>query len=180
MSLRAKAGLWAALVLLAIAAAAAISWFQNRDPALPDGYSADAQAATVIRVVDGDTITVDLDGDEQRVRLLNIDTPESVHPTEDDECGGAEASDRLSELLAPGDDVVLEFDRERYDQYDRLLAGVFSDETFVNEQLAREGWGEPVVFEPNDRFIEQIESAWSQAQHEKSGQFSPQLGCLTE
>ena len=172
--------MWLGIVVLAILVAGVLSWLQNREPAVPEGLSAEAQAASMVRVVDGDTIVVYLAGVEERVRLLNIDTPETVHPHEDVECGGPEASDRLSELLEPGDDVFLEFDLERRDRYDRLLAGVFTDEMFINEELAREGWGEPVIFEPNDRFMAQVESAWSEAEADQAGLFSPQLGCAPD
>lgn len=178
MSTPRKLLLWAAVVLLAVLAAAVLNWLQNRDPVLPDGYSPDAEAAALVRVVDGDTIVVDLAGAEERVRLLNIDTPETVHPQEDVECGGPEATERINELLEPGDVVVLEFDQELRDRYDRLLAGVFAEDgAFINEQLAREGWGEPAYFAPNDRFLEQIEAAWESAEAEAAGLFSPELAC---
>lgn len=168
---------WLAMVLLAVLTAAIISWFQNRQPDVPEGFSSEAEVATLVRAVDGDTIVVELAGEEERVRLLNIDTPETVHPSEDVECGGPEATERINELLQPGDYVVLEFDQERRDHYDRLLAGVFSDEVFINEQLAREGWGEPVYYAPNDRFLHQIEEAWAAAQAQRAGIFSAGLDC---
>src|SRR5699024_1114371 len=122
MSTKQKLMLWAAVVLLAVIAAAILNWLQSRTPEVPRGHSPDAEAATVVRVVDGDTIVVDLAGVEERVRLLNIDTPETVHPHQDTECGGPEATEQINELLEPGGMVVLEFDEERRDQYDRLLA----------------------------------------------------------
>lgn len=179
MSVRTQVGFWAAVVLLAVLAAAAVFWLQNRQPQVPDGYSNNAQAATLVRVVDADTLVVDLAGVEERVRLLNIDTPETVHPDETVECGGPEASERISELLTPGDVVVLEFDQEVRDQYDRLLAGVFADDVFINERMAREGWGAPAHYAPNDRFLEQIEAAWESAEADAAGIFSPELDCAT-
>ncbi|MGO1524027.1 MAG: thermonuclease family protein [Nesterenkonia sp.] len=177
MSTTRKLLLWAAVVVLAILAAAALNWLQNREPEVPDGHSPDAEAATVVRVVDADTIVVERAGVEERVRLLNIDTPETVHPNEEVECGGPQASERISELVEPGDVVVLEFDQEVRDQYDRLLAGVYVDDVFINERLAREGWGEPAHYAPNDRFLEQIEAAWESAEAEEVGVFSQELDC---
>src|SRR5690625_6982780 len=69
MSVRTQVGFWAAVVLLAVLAAAAVFWLQNRQPQVPDGYSNNAQAATLVRVVDADTLVVDLAGVEERVRL---------------------------------------------------------------------------------------------------------------
>ncbi|NDK32181.1 thermonuclease family protein [Nesterenkonia sp. Hz 6-5] len=131
----------------------------------------------MVRVVDGDTIVVSMEGEDERVRLLNIDTPETVHPTEPVECGGPEASAAISQLLSPGDVIVLEFDQQLRDRYDRLLAAVFVEDVFVNERMAREGWGEPAYYAPNDRFLAVVEQAWAQAREENAGVFSPQLVC---
>lgn len=171
--------LWLCAVLLTVVVAAAVHWLREPEHLLSDGFSPNAETATVVRVVDGDTIVVEVSGVQERVRLLNIDTPETVHPDIDVECGGPESAERLNDLVNPGEVVVLEFDQERRDHYDRLLAGVFTEELFINEQLALEGWGEPVHYPPNDRFLEPIESAWEQAEAEAVGVFSEELGCAT-
>lgn len=160
------------MIAVVIVLAAVFSWWQDREPSVPDGFSEDAAAAELVRIIDGDTIVVELSGQEERVRLLNIDTPETVHPEEPVECGGPEASEAIGEMISPGDELVLEFDQERRDQYDRLLAGVFADEVFVNEELARQGWAEPAYYAPNDRFLDQIEDAWAQAESEGAGVFT--------
>lgn len=82
----------------------------------------DEQLHRVIRVVDGDTVMVDIDGGES-VRVIGIDTPETVHPNKPDECGGAEASATAKDLLE-GKSVAVVFDESqgRHDKYDRLLA----------------------------------------------------------
>ncbi|WP_150462124.1 thermonuclease family protein [Nesterenkonia ebinurensis] len=169
--------MWLGVILLAILVAGALSWWQNRPPELPEGFSDDAAVAELVRIVDGDTIVVELDSGEQRVRLLNIDTPETVHPNQPVKCGGPEASAAIAELISPGDLVVLEFDMEIRDHYDRLLAGVFTEEVFINEELAAQGWAEPVYFAPNGRFLPVIEEAWAQAEADGVGLFSPDLGC---
>lgn len=172
-----SAGLWLVLVLSAVILAAALTWWQNRPLEVPDGFSEDAAAAELIRIVDGDTIVVTLEGEEERVRLLNIDTPETVSPQAPVECGGPEAAEAIGALLSPGDVVVLEFDQEQRDRYGRLLAGVFTDEVFINEQLALQGWGEPAYFAPNDRFLATIEDAWAQAEQRGAGLFAEDMGC---
>ena len=93
-----------------------------------------------------ETRVVELDGQEERVRLRNIVTPETVHPGRPVECMGPEATERMNELVGPGDQLILEFDQERTDRYDRLLAGVYADEVLLNEQMARDGFGAPVLF----------------------------------
>lgn len=169
---------WLAIVVAVILLAGVVSWFQGagQDDA-SDGPSDEAETGTVVRVVDGDTLVVDVDGEEERVRLLNIDTPESVHPTEPVECLGPEASEHMESLVSPGDPVMLEFDEERLDRYDRLLAGVWSQDVLLNVQMARDGFGAPVYFAPNDRFLDAVEEAWSMAEAEGVGVFAEDLEC---
>ena len=89
------------------------------DAGLPDGAN-----ATVVRVVDGDTLIAELGGTETRVRLIGIDTPESVDPRRPVECFGKRASQRLADLLPVGTPLRLERDAEERDRYQRLLAYV--------------------------------------------------------
>ena len=126
--------------------------------------------ATVVRVIDGDTIVVRRDGQEETVRLLNIDTPETKHPNKAVQCLGPEATQALETLLRPGDDVVLRYDLERTDKYGRTLAGVFEDEVLVNAEIARLGLGVPVVFDPNRRFYPEVLAAWNEAEGEQADQ----------
>jgi micrococcal nuclease len=80
--------------------------------------------ATVTKVVDGDTIDVSYDGATHRVRLLNVDTPETVDPQKPVECLGPEASDYLKRRIPAGTEVRLERDVEERDGYGRELAAV--------------------------------------------------------
>lgn len=103
----------------------------------------------VTRVVDGDTIVV---GDE-RVRLIGIDTPESVQPGAPVECYARRASAFL-ERLVEGRRVRLELDAEERDRYGRLLAYVYRDDLFVNAELVRRGYASVATFPPNVRHVE--------------------------
>ena len=109
-----------------------------------------AVTATVVRVVDGDTIVVRIYGAEETVRYIGIDTPE---PYRDGEpaCYSLEASLRNEELLA-GKEVTLIPDSEDRDRYDRLLRYVYVDDVFVNEVLVREGYAETLSIPPNDTY----------------------------
>lgn len=137
----------------------------------------EGDAATVLRVVDGDTVDVDRGGEEVRVRLLNIDTPETKHPNKAVQCMGPEATRRLEELLERGDRVVLQYDEERTDRYGRTLAGVFEGGSLVNAEIARAGLGVPVVFEPNRRFYPEVVAAWNEAEERQAGLNQPNLEC---
>lgn len=131
----------------------------------------------VTRVVDGDTIDVTVDGDERRIRLLNVDTPETVDPDEPVECMGAEATAFLEDLLPVGTPVTLEYDQEREDRYGRDLAGVFLDDVLVNAEIARAGLGVAVLVEPNDRFLAEVSRAQQEAEAEQVGLFDPAIDC---
>lgn len=133
--------------------------------------------AVVTNVVDGDTIDVRYEGEEQRVRLLNIDTPETVDPSRDVECLGPEASDYLTGLLPVGTKVKLEFDQELHDRYGRLLAGVFLNETLINAEIARQGLGAAVLYEPNDRFYDEVDAASEEAFKAKAGLYDEDFEC---
>ncbi|WP_315093239.1 thermonuclease family protein [uncultured Cellulomonas sp.] len=133
--------------------------------------------AVVTNVVDGDTIDVRYEGEEQRVRLLNINTPETVDPDKDVECLGPEASDYLKHLLPAGTKVKLEFDQELHDRFGRLLAGVFLNGTLVNAEIARQGLGAAVLYEPNDRFYDEVEAASQEAFDAKQGLYDEAVEC---
>lgn len=106
---------------------------------------------TVVRVVDGDTIVARLPSGDESVRLIGIDTPESVDPRRPVECFGVEASNRTAELLPKGTPVRLERDVESRDRFGRLLAYVhrIDDGTFVNLALVRDGYAQPLTIPPN-------------------------------
>ena len=110
-----------------------------------------AGTATVERVVDGDTIRVRIKGREERVRLVGIDTPESVKPGTPVQCFALAASARTKALLPKGSAVRLVRDVEERDRYGRLLAYVYRarDDLFVNLALVREGYAVVLTVPPN-------------------------------
>ena len=129
------------------------------NPALPDGHG------IVDHPVDGDTVDVAIAGDVERVRLIGIDTPESVAQDRPVECFGPEAKARLAELLPEGTEVRLERDVEARDRYGRLLAYVFraGDDLHVNLRLVEEGFAEARRFEPNVAHQAELDQAEAQA-----------------
>jgi micrococcal nuclease len=106
--------------------------------------------AQVVRVVDGDTIVVSLDGRRERVRYIGIDTPESVRPDTPVQCFAERAAARNGALVA-GRRVTLRTDVEERDRFGRLLAYVSRDEPprFVNAALVREGYATTLTIPPN-------------------------------
>ena len=91
-------------------------------------------------------------GDE-RVRLIGVDTPESVKPGTPVECFAREASAFL-EKLVEGRRVRLVLDVEERDRYGRLLAYVYRDDLFVNAELVRRGYASVATFPPNVRHVD--------------------------
>lgn len=135
-----------AVVVVALTAAlvgsAATGWWVGE-------HAAATTTALVVDVVDGDTIVVELpNGTLDTVRLLGVDTPETVHPERGVECFGPEASAFTKHHLL-GRRVVLERDVEARDLYDRRLAHVIVAGVLFNEVLVRDGYARVLVIAPN-------------------------------
>jgi micrococcal nuclease len=111
-------------------------------PRVPAKDFSKATAHKVLRVIDGDTVILNLDGDETRVRLIGVDTPETKHPEKPVERYGQEAARFLTNLLQ-GKSVYVEYDQDKTDKYGRALAYLFRapDGLFVNLEIIRQGYG---------------------------------------
>jgi len=134
-----------------------------------------AANATVVRVVDGDTIVARVDGVEEKVRLIGIDTPETKKEDSPVECFGPEASAYTESLLPEGMAVHLERDVEARDRYGRLLAYIYlTDGTFVNLAIVREGFANVLTIPPNVTHADQFVAAARAAQAADAGLWS---GC---
>lgn len=118
-----------------------------------DGGGSDpaAASATVVRVIDGDTIEARVDGRTEDVRYIGVDTPETVKPDTPVQCFGPQAS-HFDHRLMEGRHVRLVFGVERRDVYGRLLAYVYLGHRFVNAMLVRRGLARMLTIAPNDRY----------------------------
>jgi len=127
--------------------------------------------ATVVRVVDGDTIVVRITGRDENVRILGIDTPETHKPDSPVECFGPEAAARLGELLPKGTVVRLVRDVEARDRYDRLLAYVYRDQDglFVDLAMVTDGFAGTLTISPNVAHREELERAAADAKAAQRG-----------
>jgi endonuclease YncB( thermonuclease family) len=109
----------------------------------------EAVAVEVQRVVDGDTFVAVVKGRRERIRVIGVDTPESVDPNRPDEPYGEEASDFAKHYLN-GETVRLAGDAEPRDRYGRMLAYVWlRDGTFWNALLVAEGYAQQLTIPPN-------------------------------
>ena len=143
--MRSVRGLRVAVVGVSLCVAGAV-W------ALTGGGAAPFSSGTVVRVVDGDTIIVRGPGGRtEDVRLIGIDTPETVDPRRPVGCYGPQAS-AFTKHLVTGLPVTLRYDRELHDRYGRVLAYVWLSgprPLFVNAELVRRGYARSYPFPPN-------------------------------
>ncbi|MGY2001728.1 thermonuclease family protein [Blastococcus sp. SYSU DS1024] len=137
----------------------------------------DTTWATVAEVVDGDTVDVRYDGDIHRVRLLNVNTPESVDPDQPVECLGPEATAWLEERLPAGTEVRLERDAELQDGYGRELAAVFVGDELVNAEIARAGLGVAMSVGGNTKYLPPVQAAQAEARAAGRGLYAPEVEC---
>ena len=125
-----------------------------------------AEKALVARVIDGDTIQL---ADGRKVRLIGVDTPETVHPQKEVEYYGKEASDFTKSMLE-GKEVYLEYDIQPTDKYGRTLAYIWlSDGTLFNELLVLKGFAQVATFPPNVKYVERFTAAQKQAIEANAG-----------
>lgn len=128
----------------------------------------DLAPATVTRVVDGDTIVVEISGREYKLRYIGINTPEVVDPRRPVECFGQEARDYNEELVL-GRTVGLEKDLSETDEFGRLLRYVWIGDEMVNATLVREGYAQASAYPPDVKYQDLLSSLQSEAAGEGRG-----------
>lgn len=128
----------------------------------------------ISEVVDGDTVKVEFaNGDTESIRLLLIDTPESVHPNKPVQPFGKEASDYAKGVLQEGDVVTLEKGNPERDKYDRLLGYIWIDDVNFNQLMIEEGYARVAyVYEPNTKYLEEFEQAEKDAKSKEENIWS--------
>ena len=125
----------------------------------------------VTRVVDGDTVRVLIDGQDTAVRLIGIDTPETVAPNRSVECAGPEASVYAEQLMS-GQDVYLELDESQgtYDNYNRSLAYVWlEDDLMVNLAMIDAGLAEEYTYDDRYTYQQRFQQAEQEAKDDLRG-----------
>lgn len=166
------------LVLLLLAVVAAGLGAQRSgllDRAGDDADDGPGRATTgrVVKVVDGDTIHVQLGSAREKVRYIGVDTPETKHPTKGLQCFGERAS-QFNAQLVDGERVRLVRDVEERDRYGRLLAYVYRarDGLFVNAELARQGFATVLTIAPDVRHAGDFVAAARDAREHGRGLWS--------
>lgn len=156
---------------------AGISFYLSKYPQQPSQVAADITFGgyRVTEFVDGDTITVDMNGRKERVRMIGVDTPETHDPRKSVECFGQAAADYTRQLI--GNDMVrLEADElsSNRDRYNRLLRYVYtSDNKLVQAEIIKNGYGFAYVSFPFSK-LEEFRRYESEAERQQLGLWS---GC---
>ena len=133
-------------------------------------------SATVLYVTDGDTLHVDIGGNDLKVRLIGIDTPESVHSdSSKNTVWGTYASDYTKSLLEEGQTVYLEYDVGIEDKYGRTLAYVWLKEdtsdimNMLNAKLLADGYAVDKEYKPNRKYTQQFHEIRVNAENSNTG-----------
>ena len=126
----------------------------------------------VVRILDGDTIRVIYNGKEKPVRFIGIDTPETrrgIHANRQAKrenkdvetiiAMGKQSTENLKRYIKAGDVVNLEFDVNKYDRFQRLLAYIYVDNKMLNEVMLLDGYAQISTHPPNVRYIERFKDA---------------------
>lgn len=135
--------------------------------------SVNANTYFVSKVIDGDTIHVRIDGRDYPVRLIGVDTPETVDPRRPVGCFGKKASDETKRLLE-GKEVILTKDVSETDKYNRLLRHVFlplgnGENLFVNDYLVRQGFAKTLTYPPDVKYDTRLLQAQEEARENLRG-----------
>lgn len=123
----------------------------------------------VTRVIDGDTIEIDYNGTPEKVRLLLVDTPESVHPDANRNVPYGQTAADFTKSQLDGKQVSLEFDVSERDRYGRLLAYVYVGDTMLNRLLLSKGHAVVSVYQPNVKYVDEFRQLETDAKEKQLG-----------
>jgi micrococcal nuclease len=127
--------------------------------------------------VDGDTIVISYNGTDTKVRLLGINTPETVDPRKTVECFGKEASLYTKQLLQDRQvSIVFDQTQGEKDKYGRLLAYVYRDDgLFINKELVLGGYAYEYTYHTPYLFQKEFKDAQRDAEQGQKGLWNPSV-----
>ncbi|MGF7035353.1 endonuclease YncB(thermonuclease family) [Paenibacillus mucilaginosus] len=132
--------------------------------------SAVKKKTKVSRTVDGDTLKIDWDGKEESIRLIGVDTAESVHPDASKNVEAGKVASEYTKNALTDATIYVEIDAEERDKYGRLLGYVYlEDGTFYNAKLVSEGYAKLATFPPNVRWVDLFTSLQEDARTDGRG-----------
>jgi len=130
---------------------------------------------SVVSVVDGDTVKLSIEGKTQTIRLIGMDTPETVDPRKPVQCFGKEASNKAKELLT-GRSVRIETDPSQgtLDKYGRTLGYIFRDDgLFYNKYMIEQGFAHEYTYNIPYKYQSEFKAAEKAARENQRGLWSP-------
>lgn len=151
--------------------ALAVLFLRDTTPAAEQTDLREDTLYSISRIIDGDTIKIKTGGQNETVRLIGLDTPETVDPRRPVECFGKEASEKAKSILS-GEKVRIETDPSQglRDKYGRLLAYVFlSDGTLFNKMMIEEGYGHEYTYHLPYKYQKEFKAAEQTARELKKG-----------
>ena len=125
-------------------------------------FSQESAAAKFLRIIDGDTMIMMVDGKKEWVNLLAVDAPEAVQPW------GMVALNALN-MLVTGKDIRIEFDKEKRNYEGQMWGYLWVGDTFVNQEMVLNGYALWDFWPPNIRYDEQLLDAEFQARKDRKG-----------
>lgn len=166
-----KPAVWVGIVVLVVIGFVITTVFQPKNERSQATIS--TGAVKYVRSTDGDTAVMSINGKDEKVRFLLIDTPETVKENTPVQPFGKEASERTKALLTRAKTVTLEHEPgETKDEYDRVLAYVFVDGKMLQETLVEEGLARVAFFEKDEKYYHQLVKAQEKAKSQKIGIWS--------
>ena len=149
----------------------------------PDRPPATVEPTPVVQIVDGDTLTIQHNGRNEKIRLIGIDAPESRinNKTKKDAARGngdmetitkmgKEATLFVKKIVKPGDPVTIEFDKQTRDKYGRLLGYVYlANGKMLNEEIVKAGYANLLTYPPNVKYQDRFLKAYREARENSRG-----------
>jgi micrococcal nuclease len=154
---------WASLVLAAVLCMTTVGCGSAKQTSAKN-----REDVKVERVVDGDTFEVNIGGKKEKVRLIGVDTPETKKPNTPVMYYGKEASDYTKKRLEHKT-VTLEWDIDKRDTYQRLLAYVWINDECFNRTLVKEGFARIATFPPNVKYVDLFKKDQEEARKKNKG-----------
>lgn len=132
----------------------------------------ESSQVVLTKCVDGDTAHFEINGVDETVRFLAIDTPELEVKGKSPEPYANEAANYTCKALKEATSIKLEYEEEKYDKYDRRLAWVFVDDELLQEKIVEEGFAKVRYLYDDYKYTKVVEDAEKIAQQEKKGVWS--------
>jgi len=144
----------------------------NQEELIQNNVDQDYKYYQVVKVVDGDTIKINFDGSIESIRLIGMDTPETVDPRKPVQCFGEEASKKAKELLL-NKKVRLEDDPTQYDKYGRLIKYVYLENgEMYNKKMIEDGYAHEYTYDIPYKYQSEFQEAEKYARENKLGLWS--------